>query len=80
MSFNGINVPDTAYYHYCIQQNLYRYMLEKNYGIKIKSMNLVVLCPEYSKYYKVNVPVMDEVIGSIVSICKEKNLGHRLLN
>lgn len=80
MSFNGINVPDTAYYHYCIQQNLYRYMLEKNYGINIKSMNLVVLCPEYSKYYKVNVPVMDEVIGSIISVCKEKNLGHRLLN
>ena len=25
-------------------------------------------------------PVMDEVIGSIVSICKEKNLGYRLLN
>lgn len=80
MSFNGINVPDTSYYHYCIQQNLYRYMLEKNYGIKIKSMNLVVLCPEYPQYYKINVPFMDEVIDAIVNVCKEKNLGHRLLN
>ena len=55
-------------------------MLEKNYGIKIKSMNLVILWPEYSKYYKVNVPVMDEVIGSIISVCKEKKLGYRLLS
>ena len=27
-SFNGISLPDTPFYHYCIQQNLYRYMLE----------------------------------------------------
>jgi hypothetical protein len=79
LGFNGINLPDTAFYHYCIQQNLYRYMLESHYGIRVKAMNLVVLCPDYSTYYVASVPKMDEVIGQIVTVCKEKDLGHRLL-
>ena len=78
--FNGINLPDTAFYHYCIQQNLYRYMLETHYGIRIKAMNLVVLCPDYSTYYVASVPKMDEVIRQILSVCHEKDLGHRLLS
>jgi hypothetical protein len=77
--FNGINLPDTAFYHYCVQQNLYRYMLETHYGIRVKAMNLVVLCPDYSTYYVASVPKMDEVIQQIVSVCEEKDLGHRLL-
>ena len=79
MSMNGINLPDTAFYHYCIQQNLYRYMLEQHYGLKVRAMNLVVLCPDYPTYYVAQVPKMDEVISQIVSICGEKGLGHSLL-
>ncbi len=78
-SMNGINLPDTPYYHYCIQQNLYRYMLEAHYGIRIKAMNLVVLYPEYPTYYVVEVPKMDELVDRIVGICHEKDLGHLLL-
>ena len=79
MSFNGIRLPDTAFYHYCIQQNLYRYMLESHYGIKIKAMNLVVLCPEYPTYFVADVPKMDEVIEQVVGVCKMKDLGHVLI-
>ena len=78
MSRNGIDVPDTAFYHYCIQQNLYRYMLQKNYGIRVKSLNLVVLCPDYDDYYLLNVPIMDDLIAQIVTLCRRDDLGHRL--
>ena len=78
-SLNGINVPDTAYSHYSLQQNLYRYILQKNYGITVKAMHLVVLCPDFDTYYKVDIPIMDEVIQRIVDICKEKDLGHKLI-
>jgi hypothetical protein len=78
-SFNGISLPDTPFYHYCIQQNLYRYMLEAHYGVKVKAMNLVVLCADYPTYVVVNVPKMDEVIRQIIAICHEKDLGHQLL-
>ena len=78
--FNGISLPDTPFYHYCIQQNLYRYMLEALYGVKVKAMNLVVLCADYPSYIVANVPKMDEVIEQIIAACKEKDLGYQLLS
>ena len=75
----GLNLPDTSYYHYCLQQNLYRYMLQKNYGITVRALNLVVLCPDYPTYFVAKVPLMDSVIRQIVAICREQDLGHQLL-
>ena len=67
---NGMNglehLTDTAYSHYCLQQNLYRYMLEKNYGIKVSRMNLVVLHPELPAYRVVPIPPMDREVGIIL--------------
>ena len=80
MSLNGISVPDTSYCHYCLQQNLYRYMLQQNYGIRVKALNLVVLCADYDNYRLVPVPLMDDVVARIVNICKERDLGHNLLH
>ena len=79
MSRNGINLPDTAFYHYCLQQNLYRYMLEHHYGIRVRAMNLVVLCPDYPTYYVAQVPRMEEVISQVVAVCHQQDLGHSLL-
>ena len=68
---NGLeHLPDTSFYHYCLQQNLYRYMLEKNYGIKISRLNLVVLHPDFSNYNIVPVPFMDREIGIIINYIK----------
>lgn len=78
--FNGITLPDTSYYHYCLQQNLYRYMLEAHYGIRVKAMNLVVLCPDYPSYYVAPVPKLDDTIQQIIDICHQRDLGHQLLN
>ena len=47
---------DTKYWHYCLQLNLYRYILEKDYGLKIKGMVLVQFHPslgEMPKYHRV---------------------------
>ena len=79
MSLNGINLPDTSFYHYCLQQNLYRYMLETHYGIRVRAMNLVVLCADYPSYYVAQVPKMDEVVSQMIGICQREDLGHRLL-
>ena len=64
---NGLeHLTDTSYVHYCLQQNLYRYMLEKNYGIKVSRMNLVVLHPELPMYRVVPVPPMDREVAMII--------------
>lgn len=47
---------DTKYWHYCLQLNLYRYILEKDYGLKIKGMILVQFHPSLGdapKYHRV---------------------------
>ena len=71
---NGINglehLTDTSYVHYCLQQNLYRYILQKNYGIRISRMNLVVLHPELPTYRVVPVPVMEREVAMIISKIK----------
>ena len=39
------HVPDCNYWHYCLQLNLYKRVLETKYGLQIKGMFLVVLHP-----------------------------------
>ncbi len=48
-------IDDTSYNRYCLQQSLYKYILEKNYGLTVTKINLVILYPEYDRYYKVDV-------------------------
>jgi len=45
----------------------------------VKALNLVVLCADYDNYRQVPVPLMDDVIARIVSICNERDLGHSLI-
>lgn len=74
---NGLNglghLKDTTYIHYCLQQNLYRYMLEKNYGIRISRMNLVVLHPKLPKFQVVAIPRMEKEVEIILK--NKKQLG-----
>ncbi len=53
-------IADTSYNRYCLQQSLYKYILEKNYGIMVSRMFLVVLYPKYDNYYKVEVPYLKD--------------------
>lgn len=72
-------IEDTPYWHYCIQQNLYRYILERNYDIIIEKMYLVVFCDDTNEYRKLEVPRMDKAINSIVKACKNGTVKKRLI-
>ena len=64
---NGLeHLTDTSYFHYCLQQNLYRYILETNYGIKISAMHLVVLHPDKTDYEVVEIERMDSEVNTIL--------------
>ena len=64
-SFSGLS--DTSYSRYCLQQNVYRYLLETYYGIKIKNMYLVVMHPLLPNYYKIEVPKIDNEVKLLLS-------------
>ncbi len=60
------HIDDTSYNRYCLQQSLYKYILEKNYDIKIDNMYLIVMYPENDNYYKVKVPYLENEIEYIL--------------
>ena len=59
-------IDDTSYNRYCIQQNIYKYIIENNYKIKISRMYLVVFHPQYNSYTKVEVPNCEEEVTYIM--------------
>lgn len=66
--FGQLNdIDDTSYNHYTLQQSIYRYILEKNYDIEISKMYLVVLHPDYDRYYKVEVPYLKDKVAYMLS-------------
>ncbi len=47
------HLENSSYYKYEMQQSFYKFMLEKEYRMRISSMILVVLHPEYDQYYTI---------------------------
>lgn len=64
------HLSDTSYNRYCLQQSLYKYIIEKNYWYKVSKMYLVVLHPDYSNYYKLEVPYLEKEIKYILEALK----------
>lgn len=72
---NGLSsVPDISYWHYALQQNLYRYIVENNYGLKINKMHIVVLYPDFSNYKIYEIPRMDKEINVILNFLKNQEI------
>lgn len=73
---NGLeHVPDTSYWHYVLQQNLYKRIVEKNYGLTIGAMHLVVLHPRYSSYHVIDVPCCPHEVDIILTEWKRSQLA-----
>lgn len=62
-------IHDTSYNRYCLQQSLYKVILEKNYGITVDNMYLIVMYPDNQNYYKIKVPYLkNEIIYILETI------------
>jgi hypothetical protein len=46
---------------------MYKFILEKNYGISIKAMYIVVLHPDYDNFYKFPIPYFKKEIEYILN-------------
>ena len=73
-AFGGLNhLENNSYNKYALQQNLYKYILEKHYKdengdpIRINSMNLLILHPDYDEYILYKVPEMEPQLNYILS-------------
>ena len=62
------HLPDTNYWHYTIQLNIYRWILENYYGIKIAEMYLVILHPNFKSFRRIAVNRLEEEIEEIMEL------------
>lgn len=66
------HLDNTLYYHYALQQSLYRYILEKHYGIQLRSCSLVVLHPNYPDYHVIKLPYLYREVAAMLALRKEE--------
>lgn len=65
------HLPNTNYWHYALQLNTYREILERNYDKQVKELWLVCLHPNKVGYEKIHVPILKEEMENLFRIRKE---------
>tara|TARA_Y100000748_G_C15478154_1_gene481670 strand:+ start:229 stop:1014 length:786 start_codon:yes stop_codon:yes gene_type:complete len=61
-------IPDTNYWHYSLQLNIYKALLERNYDVKISSLYLVRLHPNSDNYEKIRVVNLQDAVKKMFDV------------
>ena len=72
------HLPDTNYWHYCLQLNTYKAILEEKYGEKIKGLYLVCLHPDNKNknYQRIKVADLQTEVKELFEMRKKEILGN----
>lgn len=62
------HLPDCNFWQYTIQLNVYKYILESKYGMRIDNLFLVAMHPEHPTFKRINAPV---ITNELVECFKE---------
>jgi ATP-dependent exoDNAse (exonuclease V) beta subunit len=62
------HLPDTNFWHYALQLNTYRMILEHKYGKKVTGLYLICIHPDnvYKNYQRIQVPFLDNEMKDLV--------------
>lgn len=69
------HLPDTNFWHYALQLNTYKAILEAKYNKKITRMCLVCLHPNLSSYQVYKVPDLSKELAELFALRKEQLAG-----
>ena len=64
------HLPDSNFWHYSLQLNTYKTILERNYGKRVTDMYLVRLHPDSSTYQLLKVPVLENEMNDLFELKK----------
>ena len=76
------SLPDTNYWLYSLQVNLYGWILEQHYDFKVSGYYLAVVHPEIEKGRLISCPRMDQEMALVVEYeqeCGRAKLMHKLI-
>ena len=60
------HLENSAYYHYALQFSLYKFILEKNYDIKVSDLRLGIFHPSYEKPYVLKMPYLEKEVKRLM--------------
>lgn len=60
------HIPDTNFWHYSLQLNTYKTILERKYGKKVTKLCLVRLHPDATGYELLDVPILEEEMAVLL--------------
>jgi len=60
------HLPDTNYWHYSLQLNVYKRILEDKYGMQITGLYLICLHPDHADYERIEVRPMRREIDALL--------------
>ena len=69
------NLPDTNYWHYSLQLNIYRRILEELYDVTVSELALVVLHPNNPSFQVIMLNRMDDEVTAMFE-SRRKKLSH----
>jgi ATP-dependent exoDNAse (exonuclease V) beta subunit len=73
------HLPDSNYWHYSLQLNVYRWVLEKYYGLEIADMYLLILHPNAPSFKRIRLNVLEDEVEGMIN-CRRRALTNGLVN
>lgn len=61
-------LPDCNFSHYSLQLNLYKWILEKNYGKRVCGMTIVILHPNKPSFEYIDIPDLSKEIRDMIRL------------
>ena len=71
------HIPDTNFWHYSLQLNMYKTILEHKYDKKVTNLFLVRIHPDdpYKNYERVEVPILEKELNDLLNFRKNNLNG-----
>ena len=60
------HLPDTNYYHYALQLNIYRFILQSEHSMTVNALFLGIFHPSRSERLCVQLPLMDDEMHALL--------------
>jgi hypothetical protein len=65
------HLPDTNYWHYTLQLNIYKWILETYYGLEIADLYLVILHPDNPSYRRMRLNILTDEVEDMIE-CRRR--------
>jgi len=65
------HLPDTNYWHYTMQLNVYKWILETYYGLDVADLYLVILHPDQPSYQRMRLNIMTDEVEEMIE-CRQR--------